>query len=365
MASTTILLNGFSIIGDPQTNSNAAGGGNLMVHDGSAVFESDDIVVFLVEGATVDGVLTDTSVIVGMIVYDNASDYLNDIPTYTYTAPPGGGADISTGRKNMGERYLEFDASSLTSSDADAPVLGDMAVVAGVDILGTLASGTGPIVVPTTEDIDLNGDGIISPDEVGDGNFSSTISGLAVICFARGTLIETPNGPRAIETLTAGDQVTTLDNGPQTIRWIGSRQIDGTGEHAPVRIKAGALSNVRELWVSPNHRMMLRGAKAELLFGQSEVLVAAKHLVNDHSIRVVPVPQIEYFHFLFDAHEIVFAEACPAESLYPGKQALDSVSSEAHAEIIELFPELTFEDASIELSRYALKKHEALALACA
>lgn len=88
MADTTLLLNGFSIIGDPHTNTNASQGGNLMIHGGSAVFEGDDIIVFLVEGATEDGVLTDDSVIVGVIVYDNASDYLNDVHGDSETHKP-------------------------------------------------------------------------------------------------------------------------------------------------------------------------------------------------------------------------------------------------------------------------------------
>ena len=46
MAETTLLLNGFSIIGDPHTNSNAKAGGNLFIHGGDAVFEADDICVY-------------------------------------------------------------------------------------------------------------------------------------------------------------------------------------------------------------------------------------------------------------------------------------------------------------------------------
>jgi len=358
MPSTTLLLNGFSIIGDPHTNSAAAGGGRLHIHGGTSIFEPDDIIVFQVEYVTVNGVLTGESEIVGVIVYDHATDYYNDVPMFTYS----GSADIDTGRRNMGDRYLEFDAGGLTSSDPGAPVLGDMAVVAGVDILGTLATTNGPLRVNTNETIDLNGDGIISPDEEGDGLFSDDLNILAVVCFGRGTLIDTPDGPRAIETLAADDMVNTLDNGPQPIRWIGSRRVAAMGAHAPVRIKPGALGNVRELVVSPNHRMLVSGAQSELLFGQSEVLVAAKHLVNDDSIRVVPHREIEYFHFLFDAHQIVFAECCPAESLFPAAHTLSAVTDESRAEIISLFPELEHRECIGDLSRYALKQYEARAL---
>ncbi|WP_137702974.1 Hint domain-containing protein [Marimonas lutisalis] len=360
MADTTLLLNGFSILGDPQTNSNASNGGEFMVHDGEAVFEADDIVMFQVEGANPDGSLNENSVIVGIIVYDNASDYYNETPKYTYSASPG--APIDTGRNNMGDRYLEFDASSLTSTDPGAPTLDEMALFGGVDILAALNSGPGPYEIPTNEDIDYNGDGIITPDEQGDGVFSSEISLLASICFCRGTLIETPGGPRAIETLKIGDRVITLDHGAQKIRWIGGSAIRGTGANAPVRIRPGALGNVRELWVSQNHRMLITGAWAELLFGQEQVLVAAKHLVNDDTIRIVPKAKVEYFHFLFDDHQIVFAEACPTESLFPGKQTLKSLNDTERDEIISLFPDLETRDDGAPMSRYALKAFEAEAL---
>lgn len=58
---------------------------------------------------------------------------------------------------------------------------------------------------------------------------SNTFSGMTgsrqtsnfAVCFTAGTMIATPDGERAIETLKVGDLVETLDNGPQAIRWIG------------------------------------------------------------------------------------------------------------------------------------------------
>ena len=276
MATTTLLLNGFSVVGDPQTtNANASNGGEYMLHSATALFEDNDIIVYVVDNATADGVLTEASVVTSIIVYDNASDYYNDTAKYTYT----GSADVDFGRRTMGDRYLEIDASGLTSTDAGAPILGDVAAIAGVNILETLATQNGPLRVDTNEDLDLNGDGIITPDEEADAAFSSNAADfLVVICFASGTLIETPEGPRFVESLREGDEVNTLDAGPQPIRWVGHVRVPGDGVNAPIPIARGALGNIRDLWVSPNHRMLLRGSKAELMFGEDEVFVAAKHL---------------------------------------------------------------------------------------
>jgi len=50
-----------------------------------------------------------------------------------------------------------------------------------------------------------------------------------IICFTPGARILTPQGERAIETLKVGDLVVTRDNGPQLIRWIGRRTVEGRG----------------------------------------------------------------------------------------------------------------------------------------
>ena len=49
---------------------------------------------------------------------------------------------------------------------------------------------------------------------------------------------------------------------------------------------------------------------------------------------------MEYFHFLFDQHEIVFADGLEAESLHTGEQAMKSLSPDALEEIFTIFPEL-------------------------
>ena len=95
-----------------------------------------------------------------------------------------------------------------------------------------------------------------------------------IICFTEGTRISTPHGQRNIETLGIGDEVLTLDNGVQRIRWIGRRTVPAVGKLAPVRIKAGAFENARDLLVSPQHRMLLDGWRAQLLFGEEQVLTS-------------------------------------------------------------------------------------------
>jgi len=59
---------------------------------------------------------------------------------------------------------------------------------------------------------------------------------VTVMCYAPDTCIDTPTGPRAVQTLQPGDLVHTLDHGPQPICSVRSREhpLATTGSHATV-----------------------------------------------------------------------------------------------------------------------------------
>ena len=112
----------------------------------------------------------------------------------------------------------------------------------------------------------------------------------------------------------------------------------------PVKIAQGALGEntpSKDLLVSPAHRMVVSGWRAELLFGESEVLVPAKALINDKTITVVrDMATVEYFHIMFDKHEIVSANGAASESFHANQDAIGTLEKEARDELLELFPEL-------------------------
>lgn len=202
-----------------------------------------------------------------------------------------------------------------------------------------------------------NGDGTFSGQSTSSGFSYSGVtysswerpSDARAICFAAGTRIEVANGETVnVEDLCQGDMVMTADHGLQVVKWIGTNTLSGAelAENLrPIRIAAGALGNglpVQDLFVSPQHRMLVRSGIAQRMFGQDEVLVAAKHLVLLDGIDVVADAQtVVYVHFLCDQHEVVFANGAPSETLYTGAEAIKSLSPDAIAEIMALFPELT------------------------
>lgn len=176
-----------------------------------------------------------------------------------------------------------------------------------------------------------------------------TTDSTGVVCFARGTMIETLSGQIAIEDLQAGDMVRTMDRGYRPLCWIGGRKLDivDLTQHpalCPIRIAAGALGNglpVKDLLVSPQHRVLVRSDVAKRMFDEQEVLVAANKLLTIDGIDIVTdTTEVEYFHMLFDQHEIVFSNGAATESLFTGPEAMRAVSAEARQEIASLFPAL-------------------------
>lgn len=305
--------------------------------------------------------------------------------TLRLTAPvnPGEVNTIRIGIADGGDGY--YDSNLLIAGDSVqcALVAGDdeVSVQADgsttVDLLGNDSSTVGPtltitaingqpvvagdtVTLPTGEVIVLNPDGTITiwgdsdegtsvfTYEVTDGDGNTDVGYVTVEttpCFTAGTLVQTPRGPVRVEALRPGDLVLTRDNGVQPLRWVGTSTRRATGPDAPIRIAAGALGAHQMVEFSPNHRVLYRSPAAALLFGEGEVLVKARDLVNGTTIRPRQDGRaVTYVHLLFDRHEIVMANGLPSESYHPGQETLDSFDADTRDEILRLMPGL--EDAT-------------------
>ena len=171
-------------------------------------------------------------------------------------------------------------------------------------------------------------------------------------CFTADTEIATNRGAVRIEDLRVGDLVLTRDNGYRPIRWIGARRFDAAllaefPELRPVRIPAGAVAPrmpSRDLTVSPQHRMLLTGDVAEELGGETEILAAATDVADLLSAMPVAQNSVVYYHILFDAHEIVWANGCWSESFHPAAATMGGLHAAQREEILKIFPELETEE---------------------
>jgi hypothetical protein len=155
-----------------------------------------------------------------------------------------------------------------------------------------------------------------------------------VICFMAGTMIRTPDGEVAVETLKRGDLVLTTDGVARPVRWLGRQTVStffaDPARSFPIRVKAGALAeNVpsRDLLVSPDHALLVDG-----------VMVHAGALVNGTSIvREAKVPTVfTYHHVELDDHSLILAENTPAETFVDN---VDRMNFDNWAEHQALYPE--------------------------
>lgn len=288
-------------------------------------------------------------------------------------SPPPGGTPISFVRLDL---TVANDDNDIDQFDGDS--------IDGVDVISSWPGDTVTVRVPGVGTITYTGttfylaDGrqVFTPTDgqiLYDGRLRSAtgvttqgpllIPQLGPTCFTPGVLIDTASGPRAIETLEIGDMVLTRDNGAQPIRWIGRQEIDASGAFAPIRFAKGAIGNTAPLMVSPNHQMLITGWKAELFFGEDEILVAAKHLVNRDTIHVQKMESVEYLHLLFDEHEIIGCHGIMSESFDPSA-VMDHANRAMQHEILSLFPEaVQMARVTRPLARPALKGYEASLLA--
>ena len=171
-----------------------------------------------------------------------------------------------------------------------------------------------------------------------------------ILCFAAGTEIETDKGLVPVEDLQISDLIRTMDNGFQPIRWVGMRKLTQAEltlhpKLKPILIRADALGTgfpKRDLVVSPQHRILLSSPIALRMFGSKEVLVAAKKLLSIDGIEKIENSSdgVDYYHIMFDQHEIVWSNGTATESLFTGPEALKAVSKSAFAELRSLFPQI-------------------------
>lgn len=152
------------------------------------------------------------------------------------------------------------------------------------------------------------------PNDLSSTNFET---GSGPVCLGKGTYIDTPTGPRLIETLKPGELVTTLDHGPQPIVQVIAETVHFRGEkdrRKPILVGKGALGQgtpIFDIVASPQHRFVLASPATN-----KSHLVAAVKLTRRKGIRRMKGrKQADYFNLLMDKHEIIFANGCAVETL--------------------------------------------------
>ncbi len=247
-----------------------------------------------------------------------------------------------------------FGTETLNILASDTSMSGSALTITQINGVPVVAGSV--VTLVTGEQITLNADGSISVMADGDVDSNTftyqapdadrnkdtafvTINTLP--CFAEGTLIRTMYGDVPVEDLSECDRIITRDNGTQVLRWVGRRTVEAVGAFAPVRVPAHTLGHHGELLLSQQHRVLIRGAAAQLYSDRPEMLVPAMMLVEAGLAELVEdYGEVTYFHLLFDRHEIIWSNGLETESYFPAGATMEAFSEGTRDEIYALFPEL-------------------------
>lgn len=170
------------------------------------------------------------------------------------------------------------------------------------------------------------------------GVFSLNVTGGTVPCFTEGTQIETTRGLLAVEDITTGDWLPTLDHGLQPVLWVSKRAVSVAAlqaqqKHRPVVIRKGALGNARRMLVSQQHAFLVQ-----------DRLVRAKHLADFCGGKVAryakPTQSVVYYHLLTPSHGLIRAEGAWTETLFPGDIALPGLTASDQLSLLAALPEV-------------------------
>ena len=290
-----------------------------------------------------------------------AFDRISDVPTGWELTIPVGTSSTFTVVDDAGDTGISGDTIQEVSDDTTQQTINGERVF--YESTFTLTDGTNNYVlhlieVSTTAD-DYSGGAnswFFFDDPAPPEGIPLTLVGISnnnpnelnYVCFVDGTTIETTVGAVKVEDLSVGDEVIQADGRPVKVRWIGSHQVhlsDGLANQKlwPVKIAKNALGSGIpncDLFVSQQHRILVKSKIVKRMFDEDEVLVPAKLLAQSlPGCSIVRLARsFSYLHFACDEHEIVRANGAHAESLYLGEQAEKILGEEQCRELEMIFP---------------------------
>lgn len=167
----------------------------------------------------------------------------------------------------------------------------------------------------------------------------------AFSAFARGSLVQTPDGPVAIEDLRPGMSVDTLGGAPETIRWIGAMTLFSTTD--PVGTPATFLYRIAEgsFGLAPGMPDLMLGTGARILKSASgdpntRLLDVAQICDGSAVIQVRPRSPVQVFHLALESHHLIRVNNVVMESYHPGQDIRSQMPDGMFGDFVSLFPHI-------------------------
>lgn len=150
----------------------------------------------------------------------------------------------------------------------------------------------------------------------------------AFSAFARSTLIQTTQGPVAIEDLLPGDQIETAEYGATTLLWIGSMTlVPKTNGPTPPEARMtrvmpeafGMGKPMSNVMFGPGARILAPATHLRQQMGNEPILTPMRHLIDGNAVvEITPPRPVTVYHLCLARHATINAGGLSVESYHPG-----------------------------------------------
>ncbi|MTH96265.1 MULTISPECIES: Hint domain-containing protein [Alphaproteobacteria] len=169
----------------------------------------------------------------------------------------------------------------------------------------------------------------------------------AFCAFTRGSLVETEQGPMAIEDLLPGDTVLTQDGTSETVLWKGSVTLipgreDSRGRTRPLtRFMAdtfGMQKPMSGVIAGPAARLLGTPSHLRHLNGGEPMLTPVGEFQDGMGvIETQPPTPVELFHICLKRHSVIRVDGLQFETYHPGVNAIRMMSHSLRSIYMNLF----------------------------
>lgn len=257
------------------------------------------------------GIATNTNVISGAVIVSSGGKAVASGTSLDNVTVMSGGKLVVDGSNATGNLTSVTNANLASGSVIEFPELTGSNYVTNVlgNVITVTDTSTGNTVASVTlTDSRFSGQ-ILYPDK-STGDYEITV------CFLSGTLISTPHGDKAIETLSSGDEVFVWENGlkhVEKLTWTGKKHqrvnplLPDDEAGFPVRVVKNAIADgmpSQDLFITSEHCLFIHNR-----------FIPVRMLVNGSSIYYDrEITEYEYHHIETGDHSVIMANGALTES---------------------------------------------------
>lgn len=171
--------------------------------------------------------------------------------------------------------------------------------------------------------------------------------------IAFGTYVNSYHFDMAIEYLIQGDVIQAKGEGFSEVKWVGFN----LAPNEMVFFPKMSIGNTANIYLEPNHRVLLHGCWVMNRLGISEILVPAKYLIGWKGIEQRCGIVSHIFHILLERHSILDIEGACVETLAPRDYINAQDSAQASGSpILRNISSMSLEYAHPIASRFDIEK---------